>query len=254
MKRTTRVGAICALGGLLAACGGGGGGDSGNNGPAPGQPPAGTTTYTPGTPVVGATDVFKITSADDSNNVIVVGYTQQVQSVSGTHSYVLTQVDPSNDTPVVNGVDYHFNATTLNFDDGREASLSDTNESGAVQNCTFTNQSGGHPSPWWVGQTFTLATQESCTPGDAFTLTENGTVAALEQVTVPAGTFSALRLQTTETWTENGQTVTEQITHWVDPARYLFTIKTSIVFTRTGNVPAHYVASRTTELQSRSGG
>ena len=198
--------------------------------------------------------MFKVTSIDDSNNTIVVGYTQQVQSVSGAHSYVLTQADPSNDTPIVDGVDYHFNASTLNFDDGREASLSDANESGAVQNSTFTAQSGGHPSPWWVGQTFTLATQESCTPGDTFVLTQTGTVAALEQVTVAAGTFSALRLQTTESYTENGQNVTEQVTHWVDPARYFFTIKTSIVFTRTGNVPAHYVTSRTTELQSRSGG
>ena len=250
MNETIRIGAICALGSLLAACGGGGSGD----GPATGQPPTGTTTYTPGTPVVGGTDMFAITSVDDSNNTIVVGFTQQVQSVSGPHSYVLTQADPSNASAIVNGVDYHFDATTQTYDQGRETALTATSAGGTVQNCTFTLQSGGHPAPWWVGQNFTSAAQESCTPGDIRSISVNGTVAALEQVTVPAGTFSALRLQTTEVWTENGQTVTEQITHWVDPAHWFFTVKTLITFTRSGNVPAHYVTSQTVELQSRSGG
>lgn len=242
-----QVWAIFALGGLLAGCGGGSGAD-------PGQPAQGSTTYEPGTPVTGATDVFKITSVDDSNNTIVVGYTQQVQSVSGAHSYILTQADPTNASPVVDGVNYHFNATTLTFVDGRETAASDTSEGGTLQNCTFTLQSGGHAAPWWVGQTFALSVQESCTPGDLRSINESGTVAALEQVTVPAGTFNALRLQTTEVWTENGQTVTEQITHWVDPARWFFTIKTVTSFSRSGNVPSHYVTSRTVELQSRSGG
>ena len=250
MKRTIRIGAICALGGLLAACGG----DDGTAEPVAGQPPQGTTTYEPGTPVVGATDVFRITDVDDSNNTIVIGFTQTVQSVSGPHSYVLTQVDPSNNAAIVNGVDYHFNAATITFDQEQETSVSDTSETGTVQNCSDTPQSGGHPSPWWVGQSFTRSTQESCTPGDVRTIDDIGTVAALEQVTVPAGTFTALKLQTTETWSENGQNVTEQVTHWVDPSRWFFSIKTTIVFTRSGNVPAHYVASQTIELQSRTGG
>jgi len=247
MKRTIRVGAICALGGLAAACGGGGSS-------APGQPGQNVTTYEPGTPVIGATDVFKITSVDDSNNTTVVGYTQQVQSVSGTHSYVLTQADPSNNTAIVDGIDYHFNAATLTFEQGRETALSDTSESGAVQDCVFVPQSGGHPSPWWVGQSFSVSTQETCTPGGVRVVNADGTVAALEQVTVPAGTFDALRLQVTEVWTANGETITKQVTHWVDPAHWFFTIKTVASFTRSGNVPAHYVTSQTVELQSRSGG
>ncbi len=252
MKRAIHNGAICALVGLLAGCGGSGDGDGGS--PAPGQPSQGPTTYTPGTPVAGATDVFKITSVDDSNNTINVGYTQQVQSVSGTHSYVLTQVDPTNVSPIVNGIDYHFDATTLTFDQGSESALTDTSATGSVQTCSFALQSGGHPIPWYVGQTFTVATQESCSPGDVRSITESGTVVSLEPVTVAAGTFSALKLQTTEVWTENGQTVTEQITHWVDPARWFFTIKTVTTFARSGNVPAHAVTMRTVELQSRSGG
>ncbi len=90
-------------------------------------------------------------------------------------------------------------------------------------------------------------------PGDVRSITDNGTVVALESVTVPAGTFSALKLQSTEVWTEDGQTVTEQITHWVDPAHWFFTIETATTFTRSGNVPAHYVTAQTIELQSRTG-
>ncbi|MGN6528411.1 MAG: hypothetical protein ACTHL8_18635 [Burkholderiaceae bacterium] len=252
MRTTTHLGAAGALGCLLAACGGGGG--DGNTGGASGQPPAGATTYTQTTPVAGATDVFSITSVDDSNNTVTVGYTQRVASVTGPHSYVLTQVDPSNDSPVVNGVNYHFNATTITYDQGSETSLTDTSAGGTVQDCTFALQSGGHPNPWWVGQAYSYAVQENCTPGDLRSIAESGTVAALEQVTVPAGTFTALKLQASETWVENGQTVDEQITRWVDPAHSFFTIKTVTTYTRSGNVPAHYVTSQTVELQSRTGG
>jgi hypothetical protein len=45
--------------------------------------------------------------------------------------------------------------------------------------------------------------------------------------------------------------MTQQVTHWVDPSHWLFTIKTVVNYTRSGSVPAHYVSSQTIELQRR---
>jgi len=250
LKSIHKLGLVCSLGCGLVACGGGGGGDGGN----PVSPPVGPTTYTQAAPVAGTSDVFSTAEVDDSNNAISGSYVQTVASVNPDGSYTLTQVDPSNDSPIVNGIDYHFNSATLNFDGkGHETGASFTAADGAVQTCTFTLESGGHPYPWSVGQSFALTVQESCNPGSSQLLTESGSVASLESVTVPAGTFMALKLQTTESWTDsNGQNIVEQITHWADPSHSLFTIKTVIAYTRSGNVPAHYVNSQTIELQSRS--
>ena len=251
MNHIGKWGVICALGAIVAACGGGGGGggDSGAD-----NPPAGTTTYAQGTPVAGASDVYGTVKVDDSNNTITGTYTQRVASVNADGSYELTQVDPTGASPIVNGVDYHFDATAMNFDGkGHETGATFTAADGAVQTCTFTMESGGHATPWWVGQTFASTVQETCNPGGAELVQQSGVVASLESVTVPAGTFMALKTTTTESWTDSaGQNVVEQITHWADPAHWLFTIKTVIAYRRSGNVPPHYVNSQTIELQSRS--
>jgi hypothetical protein len=248
LNRVTQVSVIWTLGCVLAACGGGT--DDG----ASAGPPVGATTYSQVTPVAGASDVYGTVAVDDSNNTIAGTYTQRVASVNADGSYVLTQVDPTNTSVVVNGIDYHFDAAVLDFDGkGHETGASFTAADGAVQTCTFTTESGGHALPWWVGQTFALALQESCNPGSTQLFQEAGSVASLESVTVPAGTFMALKLTITQQWTDaSGQNVTEQITEWSDPAHWLFTIKRTIAYTRSGNVPAHYVNSQTVELQSRS--
>jgi hypothetical protein len=234
----------------VAACGG----SNDGAGTGPDTPPAGATTYAQGTPAVGATDVFVTAKVDESANTINGSFTQRVASVGADGSYTLTQLDPSGTALVVNGIDYHFDPATLNFDgQGHETSVDVTLENGATQACTFTPQSGGHASPWWVGQSYAQTVQENCTPGSLELLTLSGAVVALESVTVPAGTFMALKLQSTESWTDaNGQSVTENVIHWVDPAHSLFTIKTQISYIRGGVVPAHHVNSQTIELQSRS--
>jgi len=249
LNQIGKIGLICTLGFVVAACGGG------SDDSSAASPPAGTTTYAQGTPVAGSSDVFGTVEVDDSNNTITGTYTQRVAGVNSDGSYQLTQVDPTDASPVVNGIDYHFNAAVLNFDGkGHETEASFTAADGSVQTCTFTTESGGHATPWWVGQTFASTLQESCNPGSVRVIQESGSVVSLESVTVPAGTFMALKLTTTERWTDSsGQNVAEQITQWADPAHWLFTIKTHVVYTRSGNVPAHYVNSQTIELQSRSG-
>lgn len=250
-----RLAAIAALGSCVAACGGGGGsGDDGGAGAGPNTPPAGTTTYAQGTPVVGTSDVFVTAEVDDSNNTIDGTYTQRVASVNADGSYTLTQVDPTGDAPVVNGIDYRFAPVTRTFDGkGEQLSADFTLADGTTRDCTFLTAQG-HPTPWYVMQAWESVVEESCTPGSSEPMVIAGSVVNLESVTVPAGTFTALRLEETQTWTDaNGQKISASVTHWVDPAHSLFTLKTITTYTRSGNVPAHYVVSQTVELQSRPG-
>ena len=251
-----KIAAIAALGSLVAACGGNGNGDGGGDAGAPSSGSSGTsgsTSFTAATPAVGTTDVFVTATVDDSNNTINATYTQRVARINTDGSYAVTQIDPTNDSVVVDGIDYRFNPTTLTFDgQGHELTADATLPNGNPQDCTFTTTSGGHTPPWVVGQTWSETIHEVCAPGANFTVTGNASVVGVEQVTVPAGTFSALKLHEVQTWTDDtGQDISEDVTHWVDPARSLFTLKKVIVYTRSGTVPAHYVTSETIELQSR---
>ena len=249
-----KIAAVAALGSLVAACGG-----NGDGGSAAGAAPSGSsgssssTSFTAATPAVGTTDVYAMATVDDSDNTINGTYTQRVTRINTDGSYALTQVDPGNDSVVVNGVSYRFDPTTLTFDgQGRELSADATLANGNPQDCIYTITSGGHTPPWVVGQSWTQTVQEVCAPGANFAVTESGSVVGVEQVAVPAGTFTALKFHEIQAWTDdNGQHISTDVTHWVDPAHSLFTLKKVIVYTRSGNVPAHYATSVTIELKNR---
>jgi hypothetical protein len=82
---------------------------------------------------------------------------------------------------------------------------------------------------------------------------QNGTVVDVESVTVAAGTFTALKLQSTVVWTDaNGTTRTETVTNWLDTASF-HSVKTSETFVLSGTMPTDgYAVSREIELQSMS--
>jgi hypothetical protein len=227
----------------VCACGGGGGTTSA----APG-----TTTYAFVTPTLGARDTFTTTDVDDANNTIPGTYEEVVASVNSDGSYTLSQDDPSGSSLTVNGISYRFYPRVLSFDaSGHETALAIT-EPSALVSCALVTQAGGHALPWYVGQSWTQILSETCN-GASTTYSLAGQVASYESVTVPAGTFMALKLVSTQTWTDSsGQQVTETITHWADPSHSLFTVKSIHSYARSGAVPAHYVASETIELASRA--
>ena len=83
--------------------------------------------------------------------------------------------------------------------------------------------------------------------------TQSGTVVDVESVTVPAGTFTALKLQSTIVWTDNnGTTHTQTSTNWLDTTSF-HSVKQSSTYVDTGTPPADgYAVSRQIELQSTS--
>ncbi len=252
--KLVKIAAIAALGSCVAACGGNGDDDA-HTGRT--TAPAGTTTYPMVTPKVGATQAFVTIKVDDSGNTIAGTYTERVVSANADGSYAIQESDPGGTVETVNGLTYRVNPALSNFDtDGHVASETITLANGNTQNCTYITMSGEFsPHPYWVGEDWQATRQESCTPGTVESIAEHGSIQSLESVTVPAGTFTALKSTTVETWTDaNGQNITETVVHWSDPAYSMFTIKTVITYARSGKVPTHYVTTSTVELQSRSGG
>jgi hypothetical protein len=75
----------------------------------------------------------------------------------------------------------------------------------------------------------------------------------VESVTVPAGMYSALKLESTLTWTDlAGTTRTQTITNWRD-VNTLISVKQEISIAYSGTVPTtSYAVSREILLQSAS--
>ncbi len=245
-----RTAAAIGVAASLCACGGGGSDD----GTSPGNPTGTTTTYSKTAPVANARDTFATAVVDDENNTINGGYEETVTAVNADGSYTLHQDDPSGNTLTVDGVVYHFDDQVLQFDaQGNETSYTGTRADGGAFSCTIA-QTGGHPLPWYVGQAWSQTSTISCAGGGTDTITETGTVVAVESVTVPAGTFQALKQQLVITQdTPGGTHIVETRTGWRDPAHSLFLLKSSSTFQYSGsNVPAHHAVGKTIELTARS--
>jgi hypothetical protein len=80
---------------------------------------------------------------------------------------------------------------------------------------------------------------------------QKGSVVDVESVTVPAGTFTALKLQSTWT-TASGTVRDETVINWRD-TKTLYSLKQEITIAVSGTPPANgYAVSRTIELQTIS--
>lgn len=251
--KTNRLALAAAACATLAACGGKGG-----HTPPTSKPPAGVTAYPQVDPTVGSLDTFASQSVDDAGNTVDAGYQQRVTKAGSDGSYELTQDDPSNQTVTVDGITYHFDKLVRTYGPAsKNYNLDNTVEavpgSNTPTTCRTSVQDGGHPRPFYVGQTWTIDYTVTCdTTGTTTAYEEVGVIDAAEPVTVPAGTFAALRTHGTISWTtRNGENVVQQYQAWIDPAHSFFTLKNIATYQRTGTLPAHYVASQTVELQSR---
>jgi hypothetical protein len=107
--------------------------------------------------------------------------------------------------------------------------------------------------PLTVGQTWQLSYKEACNGNAGLNYSQNGNVADVESVIVPAGTYTALKVQSTTVWTDsNGTTHTQTTTNWLDTASF-HSVKESITIAYSGTAPVNgYALSRQIELQSTS--
>lgn len=94
-----------------------------------------------------------------------------------------------------------------------------------ISECVASPHGDGPVFPLAAGATWQLKYELSCTAavprGSVFpppaTYTQNGSVVDVERVTVPAGTFAAVKLESTITWPMcPAQACTERLTEWRD--------------------------------------
>jgi len=197
-------GGIALMSVLVAGCGGGGGGGGGSYGFV--------------TPKVNARSTYADTTIDNSSNTINQTTRNTVTAVNPDGSYTYVHDDPTGDTVVVNGTSYTTPTETINDNDsGQELSYSYTPANGTPVACTVAPHGAGPNYPLSVGQSWALDYAVTCGTAAPVAYTQAGSVVDVEPVTVPAGTFTAVKLQSTVAWTDrNGTTHTQAIATWRD--------------------------------------
>jgi hypothetical protein len=208
-------------------------------------------TYPFVTPAVGAMRTYSETITDSSSNTVGLNFTSQVTAVDSDHSY--TDTLSGNNVVTLDGQIFGATENRSFNSEGQELSYTYSASNGGTGSCTYDPNGAGPPYPLSVGQTWRIQFSYSCNGNAPITYTQNGSVVDIESVTVPAGTFSAVKLQSTITWTNSqGTTRQESITNWRDVAT-LQSVKESITYTVSGTPPSGaYVTNESTELLSAS--
>ena len=235
----------------LTACGGGGedGSNSGGNSGGTG------TSYAFVPPVVGSSRVYSETIVDNSNNTIEgLAYMKSVESVATDGTITEQQQETTGPGASINGTIYSIATETQVYNGfGRETSYTYTESDGSPGSCTYSPRAGGPVPPLQVGQTWQLNYTLTCNGNPAIGYAQNGSVVDVESVTVPAGTYTALKLESTTVWTDSaGTTHTQTTTDWLDTASF-HSVKESDTFVDSGTMPTNgYAVSRQIELSSTS--
>jgi hypothetical protein len=227
----------------LSGCGGASG--------TPGNMPGSGTVYHFVPPTLNSTRMYTETITDNSNNTINVSFTDTVTAINADGTYVVSY-QPSNPTAIVNGTNYGGPPETETFNaSGQETATVYTN--GALFTCTYDPHGIGPDFPLLVGQTWSLDFTYQCNAIAPLTYSQTGSVLDVESVTVSAGTYTALKLQSTVTWTDaNGTTRTQTITNWRDVVT-LVSVKQEISIAYSGSLPSNgYAVTREIQLMSTS--
>jgi len=227
----------------LVGCGGGGDG-SGSGG---------ATSYAFVPPVLNSTRVYDETVVDNSNNSIAISYMVTVTTLASSGN-IIEQQQSIQSSPTVNGTNYTVPTETVTYNNGgRETGYTYTESDGNPGSCAYAPYEGGVMPPITVGQAWQLNYTRTCNANSPIAYTQSGTVVDVESVTVAAGTYMALKLQSTIVWTDaNGTIHTETSTNWLDTATF-HSVKQSETFVLSGTAPTEgYAVSREIELQSMS--
>lgn len=231
---------------VLASCGSGGGG---------GSNAASGTSYSYVMPQVNSQRNYTNIIIDNSNNTINQTFSHTVTAVNPDESFVVLQDDPNHNSVTVNGTNYSVPTENINFNNsGQKTSYSFTPVGGSLTTCTDTPHGIGPDYPLKVGQTWSSSFTRTCgTAAPPISYTQTGTVVDVESVTVPAGTFNALKLQSTVKWTNaNGTTRTETITNWRD-VNTGHSVQEINMISISGTIPINgYEVKNTQVLQSQS--
>lgn len=236
-----RLGVVGLLSILMAGCGGSSGSESGAS-------------YSFVTPKLNSEAIYAYTIVDNSNNTINQIVRDTITAVNADGSYVFVHDDPVHDSITVNGATYSTLTESITVNSsGQHLSYSFASASGVLTPCTVTPHGAGPTYPITIGQSWALSYSITCGAFTTTTYLDAGTVAGVESVVVPQGTFMAVKLQSILSWTDpNGTVRTEAITTWRDVTTEVVVKRTiDIQYSGTALVTGHPV-STTLVLQSQS--
>jgi len=190
------------------------------------------------TPALHSQRLYAETITDSQHSVILLSYTETVTAVNSDGSYTLVQVTPSNQPLVVEGTSYFIRNETLSVNSsGQTTAYTFLAPGGVAVTCTYVPNGPGPDFPVAAGVTWTLDYTFACGQQLAVAYVQNGTAVDVESVTVPAGTFNAIKLQSTISWTDAlGTTTTQTVTSWRDVMTSV-SIKESVTITYAGTPP-----------------
>jgi hypothetical protein len=229
----------------LVSCGGGSSGGSQNN-PGTGTP------YAFIAPILNSMRTYSETIVDNANNTIAISFSDTVMTVNADGTYVVL-FQPSNPSVIVNGTNYGGPPETQTYNTSGQETVDAYTSDSTAYTCNFDPHGTGPAFPVQVGMSWSLDYTYSCNGGAATSYMQSGTVSDVESVTVPAGTFSAIKLQSTLTWTDGqGTTRTQTITNWRDVATSI-SVKQEFSVAYSGTLPTTgYAVSREILLESIS--
>ena len=232
----------------LAACGGGSSDTDTST-----SSSSSSSTYNYVIPAVGTKRAFARTITDNASNKINQSYTETVTAASAT-SFSQSIIDPTATSQVVNGTTYRIAplSRTINASGQVTAEIYNIDQTNP-NSCTFTPSEGGVAYPLSIGQTWNAPWSERCSLTTPRTATDSGLVVDLETVTVPAGTFSTVKVQgVTSFQVATGSTLTQNTTQWRDVNTGLV-VQLLDTYSYSGAVPSTgYATQIVTVLQSQS--
>ena len=236
--------AIAFISVLAEGCGGGGGG---------GNETGTAATYSFAAPKVNSQRIYAYSTVDSLNSTINQTVRDTITSVASDGSFTFVRDDPTGNSYDVNGTSY-TTRTDLITENRSGQTLSDSYSAGGVPvTCKVAPHGAGPDYPVSVGQTWSLSYAVTCGTAVPTSYAEAGSVIGVEAVTVPAGTFSAVKTQSTSTSTDpSGTTRTESITTWRDIATAAV-VKRIINVAYSGTPLLHgYPVTTVSTLQSQS--
>jgi len=210
--------------------------------------------YTFVAPPASSSWTYTDTTVDDAGNIIHGTSRNTVASVSADGSYAFVHDDPTHSSITINGTVYATPTQAISDNrSGQDLSSSYTAANGNLVSCTYSPHGAGPDYPVSAGQSWTLSYAVTCGSSNKFSFAQTGVVIGVDSVTVPAGTYSAVKLQSTLTSTDAaGTTRTETITTWRDVVTSVVVERlTNIAYSGTPLVAGHPVTV-TSQLQSHS--
>jgi len=265
MTKTTTVAALFAACATLAACGGG---DGGSTPPAPPPPPPLPLpqTFSYVAPALGSTDNWNRTLTDSAGTRVTLQLRQRVTQANPDGSEVWTYDDPSGVVETHDGLTFR---TTPQVDDvspgGSVTDYTNTHLDGTQVTCAYgpagngtaaanvgrvTELAARRGESFSIGQTWTSSYTITCAGQTPVTFHATASVIGYETVTVPAGTFQAVKETVVAAYVDNGTAVTASTTLWRDPGRSMFSVKSDEAIVHDGATAA-YIARDERELSSR---